>query len=276
MTKHTHESTKEHDRRSRVEAPERQSDLAEQYERDLSAVTSPDDRARIAAAFEAQRTSFRETEINAGRRSPGMCVMMHQIMWARWLEVAVEQECKALDAFGRMLRGEPALITDEFRASLLAVTASAYTIDALFGDIKYLIPAQQRRDKRHQMLRDAFQLAFGISESAVEGLATELLWLFECRDNAAHPYTEAELPKHHPAGFNIGAEHADFNALTSGRAVDVAMSVLQAAATPPNAHNRWIERWSTSRAAYMNNVVRPLRSKSDAARQLVRSSPVDG
>ena len=198
MARHAHETPKEQDRRSRVEARERQLDLAEQYERDLSAATTPDERARITAVFASQRTSFRGAEIKAGRRGPGISVTMHQIMWARWLEVAVEQECKALDAFGRMLRGERALITDEFRASLLAVTASAYTTEALFGDIKYLIPPQQRRNKRHQLLSGAFQLAFGIGETAVEGLAADLLWLFDLRDMAAHPYTEAEHPKSHP------------------------------------------------------------------------------
>jgi hypothetical protein len=266
MGKQQRKSKIELARRSYVEERERQLDLAECYERELAAATTPEERQRISNAFAAKRRAYREAEAKAGRRGPSVSVVMHQIMWARWIEVAVEQELKALEAFTLMLQGEQRPITDEFRASLLSLTASAYTIEALYGDIKYLIPPQPSMGKRHQTLSQAFRLAFGMGERDFLELASEMRWLFERRDMAVHPYTEAVLPKRHPAGFNTGAEHADFNALTSGRAVDVAMRVLDAAATPPKAYNHWIERWPKIRAAYTTNVVRPLQSQRYEAR----------
>ena len=270
MGKQQCESKIELARRSYIEERERQLDLGEHYERELATATTPEERERIGVAFAAQRRAHREAEINAGRRLSGVSVVMHQIMWARWLEVAVEQELRALEAFMLILQGERKPITDEFRASLLALTASAYTIEALYGDIKYLIPSQQPTNKRHQTLSQAFRLAFGMIERDFQEFASEIRWLFERRDMAAHPYTEAVLPKRHPAGFDTAAEHAEFNAFTSGRAVDVAMRVLDAAATPSKAHNHWIERWANMRAPYMANIVRPLQSQRGEARYRVQ------
>ncbi len=270
MGKQQRESKIEVARRSYVEARERELDLAERYEQELSAAITPDERERISAVFSAQRQAHREAEVKAGRRLPGVSVVSHQIMWARWLEVAVEQELRALEAFTLMLKGEQQLITDEFRASLLSLTASAYTIEALYGDIKYLVPPQEPMNKRHQTLSQMSRLAFGMEERDFLKFGSEMQWLFERRDMAVHPYTEAVLLKRHPAGFNTGAEHADFNALTSGRAVDVAMRFLDAAATPSKALNHWIERWSKMRAPYIANVVRPLQSQRQEARHRVQ------
>src|SRR5215207_5049829 len=54
----------------------------------------------------------------------------------------------------------------------------------------------------------------------------------------------------HPAGINTGVEHSKFSAITSGRAVDAAMAVLDLAASPPTPFGRWIERWAGERAPY--------------------------
>jgi hypothetical protein len=108
--------------------------------------------------------------------------------------------------------------------------------------MEYLIPEQPRRDKRHKFLRHAFRVGFWLSGVEDEGLTRELRWLFTRRDSAAHPYTDPEPPAQHPAGINTGAEHSHFNAITSERAVDAAMAVLQFATSPPNPHSRWIER----------------------------------
>jgi hypothetical protein len=74
--------------------------------------------------------------------------------------VAVEHELEARRAFGEVVaHPESGVILREFRASLVAITASAHTIEAVFGDVKYLIPEQPGRDKRHKFLRHAFRVA---------------------------------------------------------------------------------------------------------------------
>lgn len=148
----------------------------------------------------------------------------------------------------------------EFRAALVATTAAAYSVEAMYGDFKYLIEPQRDKDARYQTLMRAFRAAFGLSGDAEERLRRDLRWLFERRDEAVHPYTESETPAQHPAGFNTGVEHQSFNAVESGRAVDTALTVLDIAATPSTTSPRWIRRWASLRSGH-HDTVRPLRDE---------------
>lgn len=240
-------------------------DLEEEFQRNLAAATDPEERRALKHEFGQKRRVQRDQDVRLGKRSPGLSIQMQQIMWARWLEVAVEHELEARRSFKELLSGahsDPLLI--EFRASLVAVTAAAHTVEALHGDIKYLIPIERRRDKRHQQLRHAFRTAFGIPDALDQRLAGELAWLFKRRDSAAHPYTESAPTEQHPAGINTGAENSYTNAVTSGRAVDLAMDLLGVAEAPPKPHSRWIERWTEERAPCHRGVVDELRASRQA------------
>jgi hypothetical protein len=242
------ESQIEVQRRDWVERHERFKDLQEQYERQRTASTDPDERRRLAEEFAAERTAQREADIALGKRSPSTGVAVRQTMWLHWLAIAVENEMTARRCFKELIvhqASDP--LGCEFRASLVAVAASAHTIEALFGEIKYLIPPQPRRDKRHSQLRHTFRISFGIADPEDAKLADELAWLFSSRDSAIHPYTESITTEQHPGGINTGVEHSLFNAVTSGRAVDTAMTVIQFAAAPRNPYSHWIARWVAER-----------------------------
>jgi hypothetical protein len=257
------------ERRAWVERQEEFKDMQEDYDRQVAAVTNPDKRREITMQFAAARQAHRREDIALGKRSPGLGIAMRQIMWARWMEVAVEHEVEARRCFREIVaKAESDSVLREFRASLVAVTASAHTIEAVFGEIKFLIPPQPRRDKRHGELRHAFRIAFGIPDADDSRLANELAWLFELRDSAAHPYTELVPAGRHPAGINTGAEHSLFNAVTSGRAVDAAMTVIRFANAPPLPLNRWIERWVAERVNPSQGMV------VDASRKLRASEPI--
>src|SRR6266511_785540 len=123
-----------------------------------------------------------------------MAVQMHQIIWARWIEVSVEHELEARRAHLDIgAKPESDAILREFRASLVVVTAAAHTI-------------------------------------------------------------ESEPPAQPPAGINTGVERSKFNAITSGRAVDAAIGVLDLVASPPRPSSRWVERWATERAPYQAGI----------------------
>ena len=145
------------------------------------------------------------------------------------------------------------------------MNAAAHTIEALFGDIKYLIPDQQRRDKRHRLLRYTFRVAFGVPDAIDQRFARELAWLVEQRDLAVHPYTQSAPTARHPAGINTGVENSWFNARTSGRAVDLAMDLRAVAEAPPKPYSRWVERWAEERDPYHSGVVKELRSRRQAS-----------
>jgi hypothetical protein len=187
---------------------------------------------------------------------------MHQIMWARWAEVAVEHELEARRALADVIArtGGEALLR-EFRASLVAVTAAAFAIEGIYGDVKYLIPAQSKTGKRRKDLVNRLGVAFGISDDDRTQLLSDLAWLFGLRDDAAHPYTESKPPVPHPSGANTGYENSLYNAVQCGRAIDVMMRVLGIAADPPKTHSRRIERWGEERKPYHDNVIAPLRQR---------------
>jgi hypothetical protein len=257
-------SKREQERRAWVARQEQFKDASEAYERDLAAARTVAEREAVQQSFAAYRRSHRQQDVQMGKRSPGTSIAMHQIMWARWVEVAVEHELTARKAFAAIVaqHGSDALMR-EFRASLVAVTSSAHTIEAVFGDIKYLIPEQARQASRQLFLWHALREAFGITDAARNQVLTELGWLFELRGQAAHPYTESEPPQRHPAGITTGAECSRFNAVTSRRAVDAAMKILDFAAAPPAPSGRWVERWVAERRPYQRHCHRVAASHSD-------------
>jgi len=254
------ESHREQARRQWVVRREEFKDASEAYEARRAVAATDEERQALMGDFAAYRRAHREEDIRKGKRSPELSVSMHQIMWARWAEVAVEHEIEAREAFAQIVdRAHSDPLLREFRASLVAVTAAAHTVEALLGDIKYLIPAQARRNSRALVLWHAFRQAFGIPDDVGEKLKADLGWLFDLRGQAAHPYTESEPPQLHPAGINTGVENSRFNAVTSGRAVDIAMTFLEYAAAPSTPHGRWIERWATDRKPYHDGVIAALR-----------------
>src|SRR5215216_5091579 len=134
------ESKTEMERRHWVERHERFKDLQEQYERQRAATSDADERRRLAEEFAAERTAQRKADINLGKRSPSTGVAVRQTMWLHWLEIAVENELVARQCFQELIAHQTSdPLGREFRASLVSVTASAHTIEAILGEIKYLI-----------------------------------------------------------------------------------------------------------------------------------------
>jgi hypothetical protein len=258
------ESPEERVRRAWIERQQTFKDREEDFVRAKAEARTRDERRALSQDFAQYRRAHREEDAAAGRRAagPGMSVRLHQIMWARWAEVAVEHELVAREAFaGIVANPESGSILHDFRASLVAITGAAYAIEAMYGDIKYLIPEQPRKDSRALTLWHAFNQAFGIPASASHRLLADLKWHFGLRHDAVHPYTEAEPPQQHPAGVHTGAETSRFNAVTSRRAVDIMFEVFGHAAAPPSPSSRWISRWVEERRPYHENALAPLSAR---------------
>jgi hypothetical protein len=152
-----------------------------------------------------------------------------------------------------------------FNQSLVAVAASACTIEALCADVVYLISEQPKVRTTHGRIGQVIDAAFGLN-AGQSSTRDQLRWLFERRNEAVHPYTELEPPRVHPAGLNSSAETAEFNAVESSRAVDIAMAMLELAAAPPNPHGRWMTRWVAEREPYHSTVIAPLRARRATGR----------
>jgi hypothetical protein len=254
---------REQKRRSWIERQERWKDVEEEYERQSAAAASDEERQRLMEVFSERRRAHREEDVRLGKRSPRFSIQTRQIMWTRWFEVAVEHELEAREGYRDVVAGPSSDgLLREFHASLVAVTAAAHTIEGLYGEFKYLIPVQPRQDNRQKTLLHAFREAFEVSADADEHLWRELDWLFKLRHDVVHPYTESEPTAQHPAGINTGPEHSLFNAVTSGRAIEIALTTLGVAASPPESSPRWVRRWAIERAPY-HEVIRQLCDERD-------------
>jgi hypothetical protein len=106
-------------------------DKEEDFVRDKAAATTKEERQALSQQFGEYRRTHRLEDVAAGRRAAGTSVVMHQIMWARWAEVAEEHELVAREAFASIVANpESGSILDDFRASLVAITGAAYAIEA--------------------------------------------------------------------------------------------------------------------------------------------------
>jgi hypothetical protein len=251
------------ERRVTIERYHQLKDREDDFVLAKSASTTPEDRRQLDSEMYEFRKAHREEDIARGKRSPGFGVLMHQIMWARWCEVMVEHELAARTAYARIIQGDHTALVDELRQSLVAVASAASTIEAMYEDVRFLIPERPAKPATYLRVSDLLTTAFGLDVSQRTQLVEDLKWLFERRNEGVHPYAEPEAPQVHPSGLNTSAEASRFNATESRRAVDIAMQVLRFAQSPPNPYNRWIRRWLAERADYHAQVVTPLRTRRD-------------
>ena len=261
------ENPKEQTRRAAVERQQTFTDRTEEYEKNRAAATTDAERQRLADDFTAYRRKHREEDVASGRRPAGVGPILQQNMWWAWIDIAVRHELEARDHIGTSTDPSDAL-GKEFAASLVAVTASAIAVEALHGELKYLVPPRNldkrgRPNEQYKTVRNTLALAFGLDEPDKQRLGAKLKDLFERRNAAVHPYSEALPPAPHPSGVYTTVELARlFNADTSRKAVDCALDVLAIAAAPPQP-TRWVQRWVHQNASAHTEHVDPLRLRRD-------------
>jgi hypothetical protein len=203
----------------------------------------------------------REEDVLRGMRSsgPGIGIAMHQIMWARWIEVTRDHERRAAAAYAAISAGETQHLVDELREGLVTFTAAASTVEALYEDTKYLIPERRRKPTAAKAIADALAAALVFPDAERQRLMRDLTYLFDRRNESLHGYSEPRPPEEHPAGVVTGSEASRFNGPECRKALDIALRVLGYAERPPMPANRWVGRWVKERAPYHQQVVKPIR-----------------
>ncbi|MDR6417586.1 hypothetical protein [Pseudarthrobacter sulfonivorans] len=253
---------RERERRETVQRAHTMRAASEAYEAQKAAATSQEERDRITAEFSAFRTKHRQEDIQLGKRQPGVGVLMHQVMWALWIEIAAESETKAQLAFQKIVSGNDDALLEELQQSLVAITAAACTVEALYEDIKYLIDEQKPRlDSAHENIGRGFAVAFGWEDEQVETFSAGLRRLFEQRNEAVHPYSEPKAPLPHPSGLVTSSEAARFNSAESHSSVEFALRVLGQAEHPTSPANAAVTRWAKDRRQYFETIVAPIRAR---------------
>jgi hypothetical protein len=98
------ESPEEQARRAWTERQQTFRDREEDFVRAKAAAMTNEERRALSQDFAEYRRRHREEDVATGRRAAGVSITMHQIMWARWAEVAVEPELVAREAFAGALQ----------------------------------------------------------------------------------------------------------------------------------------------------------------------------
>ncbi len=164
---------------------------------------------------------------------------MQPHLWLWWAEIAIDQERLAREARAEALRITPtgdgfgeALIR-ETRASLIAVSASAYALDALYGVMADII-APVETGTRWSTLLETFKVAFYVhGRPGGGGWAGEFEWLFDLRDSAVHHDEENRESVPHLTGTNTSWANVAYSLESAERAVNLMLDVLDTAVLAP-------------------------------------------
>ena len=137
---------RDRERRETVQRYHQLKDAEEDFDIAKARASSREERQRLMNGLNALRSQHRAEDVRRGKRQAGTGFLMHQCMWARWIEIAHEHQQGAVSAYNEILAGNTAPLVIELRESLVAFAATAATIEALHEDTKYLIPPRLNPD----------------------------------------------------------------------------------------------------------------------------------
>lgn len=245
-----------------MERRETFNDRSERFDSEKMAAKTDAEREALMEQFDSERRTYRLEEEASGRRSPGINILGKQVMWSDWVDIAVHHAVAANEA---LIGGSgAAALAAEFRAALVAVTASTHAIEAIYAELKYLVPSQKcdargNRLNQFKTVRNTLVIAFGLQDRDGQRLSSSFATLFGRRNFAVHPYAELVPLVAHPSGVMSSAELAKFDAKTSIDSAACALDVLALAAEPPQPYNRWVERWVEAYEPSLRRMVGDLR-----------------
>jgi hypothetical protein len=98
----------------------------------------------------------------------------------------------ARQIYAELVEGRTDRLREEFIQSLVAVAASARTIEALYADVVYLISEQRKVRTTHGRIGQVIDAAFGLNAGRSSSTRDQLRWLVERRNEAVHPYFELD------------------------------------------------------------------------------------
>jgi hypothetical protein len=183
----------------------------------------------------------------------GITITTH--LWLTWMEIAIEQARLARRARAEMKRlyddGDSGaalhLLSQEFRASIVAVAASAHAMDALYGSLVIPQTAHKLAQNRRGNIREALKRVFDTGKVNTPWVAG-FEWLFQMRDAAAHAQEGALPPEPHPVVGRTGQAHAQYTVEAAERAVDFALAVLRWCVDHPRSKPPATVKWTTDMA----------------------------
>jgi hypothetical protein len=180
--------------------------------------------------------------------------------WLNWTQIAIEHEHEAHEARQAEIQsggGQPDFGDAMFRetkASLIAVSAAAHALDALYGAVKPSIPIARaltdtwkaNKLPREKWILETLRHGFNVGPHTAHW-ATELDWLFDLRDAAVHPMEKFTPPMPHPTGgTNVALVHATYTCEASTRAVNLLVDIARTCVESPRSNLQEVVGWAES------------------------------
>jgi hypothetical protein len=170
-------------------------------------------------------------------------------LWINWAQIAIVHAREAREHRDQSKAGSLKNILPEMHASMVAVTAVAFAIEALHDDVAPLVG--RNPDARSGRGRQwAYVLAtFCSATPAARNWQQEMEWLVSLRDTAVHFHGESHEPVWH-AGLetNIARENVDFSVESSERAVNFLLAIFTAFFVPDQQCDPAVTAWGTAHA----------------------------
>lgn len=174
--------------------------------------------------------------------------------WSTWTELAIRHERDAL-------RARENRDIYEYRPGLIAITSSAFAIDALTGVARGLIPNTGTKARRGSVAVE--RLKRGVSPGKLaQSWPGRIGGLFKLRREAVHFSEESVAPVWHEAyQTNVDPSVIRWGADAATSAVDLTLEVLEGWATHPS---RYTSAWAAQHAPGVRALV-DLRSELAAS-----------
>jgi len=164
-------------------------------------------------------------------------------VWDHWLSIANEQTRRAELTHARVLDAQREGDEDvriraleaEFRASMQAIAATAFAVDALYAAVKERSAADDviggatddRRKARYRQIAETLRRAFRI-QRGTDKLEEFLRRLFELRNWAVHAPNDFRRPVEHPdLGLGVEWRFVAYSAMNARTLLDATVSLLE-------------------------------------------------
>lgn len=161
--------------------------------------------------------------------------------WLHWLQIAAIRETEAVAARNRLRQADTSdsefggAMIDEMHASMSAVVASACAIDALYGEIRPMIPLPSglaalwtaNHTSRPRRILETFKSGLRLGPRT-NTWPREFRALYVLRDPITHHQIATNPSVPHPSGAptHVAQEVADYCMENARRSVDLAFDVV--------------------------------------------------
>ena len=183
----------------------------------------------------------------AGGVSPSITIGTH--LWMHWLQVSSERQRAATAARGESLRlgsgadGFGRALEIEMHASMVAIAGASHAIDALYGEIKPLVPISANllatwdanRTARHERIFETLKRGCTLG-TRTNTWPRRFRALYLLRDPVVHHEFGHQPTAPHPNGLTeVSQEMADYCVENLNASLDLAFDVILTTLRSPKA-----------------------------------------